>query len=198
MYTKRDIGAKIKERRLDIGLTQKELAAMINEGIEQTDAPHTQISSWENGSKTPRTEALVRLCNALDCDIDYLLGQISVPRKNISDVMTVTGLSYEAVKAITCEGHEGDKEIVIEALDFLLTSPNFENAMHELVSFRDAEREVACLEKARRPGGQHTQNANFHKLISDKRKDADICEYNLSKSFAFVIEELKRRTDEEV
>lgn len=97
MYTERYIGSRIKERRTKIGLTQKELAAKINEGIDPDDAPHTQISDWENGNKVPGTVTLTRLCNALDCDIEYLLGAIDAPHRTTHDVMAQTGLSEDAV-----------------------------------------------------------------------------------------------------
>ena len=100
MYTERYIGERVQERRLKLGLTQKELAAKINEGIGLDDSPHTQISEWENGRKIPRTEALLRLCNALDCDIDYLLGEIDVPHRSTYDVMEQTGLDQEAVECL--------------------------------------------------------------------------------------------------
>lgn len=100
MYTKSYIGRRIKERRKQLGLTQKELAAKINPGIEIEDAPHTQITNWENGVRAPETESLIRLCNALNCDIDYLLGAIDVPRRAVYDVKEQTGLSDSAVHSL--------------------------------------------------------------------------------------------------
>lgn len=100
MYTKSYIGSRIKERRKKLGLTQKELASKINEGIDPDDAPHTQITNWENGSKIPGTESLARLCNALDCDIEYLLGAIDAPHRTTHDVMEQTGLDEDAVTCL--------------------------------------------------------------------------------------------------
>ncbi len=98
MYNERykeDIHKRIKERRQALTMTQGELAEKINGGI---GGAHTQISSWENQGKIPGTDSLIKLCDALDCDIDFLLGVQDEPRKATCDVMEQTGLSSEAVE----------------------------------------------------------------------------------------------------
>lgn len=97
MYTKDNIGRRIKDRRKELKMTQTELADKINGGVMGDTAPHSQISQWEQGKKIPETDALIRLCNALECDIDYLLGAIETPRKATHDVAKQTGLKIKAV-----------------------------------------------------------------------------------------------------
>ena len=63
MYSERYIGDRIRQRRNEIGLTQKELAAKINPVTSIETAPHTQVAQWESGKKKPGTDALIRLCN---------------------------------------------------------------------------------------------------------------------------------------
>lgn len=128
MYTERYIGSRIKERRKKLGLTQKELASKINEGIDPDDAPHTQISNWENGSKIPGTEALARLCNALDCDIEYLLGAIEEERRATHDAVEYTGLSKDAIETVS-KIKEAGGVMGLEILSLLLTTPTFWNAI---------------------------------------------------------------------
>ena len=53
MYSERYIGDRIRQRRNEIGLTQKELAAKINPGTSIETAPHTQEAQWESGKKKP-------------------------------------------------------------------------------------------------------------------------------------------------
>ncbi len=82
MYSERYIGDRIRQRRNEIGLTQKELAAKINPGTSIETAPHTSSTMGKRKEK-PGTDALIRLCNALDCDMDYILGAIDVPRRAV-------------------------------------------------------------------------------------------------------------------
>lgn len=58
---------RLKEARIEKGLTQKQLA----EVIKTTD---DSIYSWEKGRSQPSIELLFKLCKALDVSADYLLG----------------------------------------------------------------------------------------------------------------------------
>ena len=61
------INENIKEARKAIGLTQKDLADMID--VSQKD-----ISRWETGARTPSVEGLIKICKALNVSADKLLG----------------------------------------------------------------------------------------------------------------------------
>lgn len=43
---------------------------------------------------------MLLLCKVLDCDTDYLLGKIDIPHKATADVMSITGLSEDAVDVL--------------------------------------------------------------------------------------------------
>lgn len=62
-----NLGERIKELRLEKGLTQPELAKIIgvSNGI---------ISIWENNVNEPKATFIKRLATALDVTSDYLLG----------------------------------------------------------------------------------------------------------------------------
>ena len=62
-----EIGKKIKELRKEIGLTQKQLAKMINKS-------ETGFASWEQGLSEPSVNDIRLLCFILDVSADYLLG----------------------------------------------------------------------------------------------------------------------------
>lgn len=66
MDRKRVIANKLKEARLNLRLTQKDLAEKINE-------QQANISKWENGNATPPTNQLRNLCFCLEVSIDELL-----------------------------------------------------------------------------------------------------------------------------
>lgn len=72
------LNARIKERRLQLGLKQNQLAKKI--GIAATN-----ISMWESGTTSPRGENLIRLANALKVSPDWILygGDVEPPNKEL-------------------------------------------------------------------------------------------------------------------
>lgn len=77
------IGDMIKERRLELGLTQLQLSQL-------TDIKSTTISNYENNISSPSDENIYRLMKALQCDANYLFEwdkqeelQLSFPEKKI-------------------------------------------------------------------------------------------------------------------
>jgi transcriptional regulator with XRE-family HTH domain len=59
----RRVGTNIRRARETKGLTQVELAAMLN------DDDQTQVSRWELGKRMPRPGSLMELSKALDCAV---------------------------------------------------------------------------------------------------------------------------------
>ena len=59
---------KIKELRVDKGLTQVELAELL--GVTQGC-----VAMWETGKAFPNSEKLPRLAEVLDCSIGELYGE---------------------------------------------------------------------------------------------------------------------------
>jgi transcriptional regulator with XRE-family HTH domain len=73
------IGARIKRRRDELGMTQQQLAAMVTERRaavgDTTTTYQGDVSHWEGDRSTPSTSALVPLAEALDVTVDWLLGR---------------------------------------------------------------------------------------------------------------------------
>lgn len=59
------IGDKIRERRLEIGLTQAQLSKL-------TSIKSTTISNYENNISSPSDENIYKLMEVLKCDANYL------------------------------------------------------------------------------------------------------------------------------
>lgn len=59
---------KIKNLRVEHGLTQKELA-------QKLDTTDKTIWAYENGKATPPLEMLLSYANLFQCSIDYLVGR---------------------------------------------------------------------------------------------------------------------------
>ncbi len=64
---KYEIRFKIKELRKEKGITQKELANLINKS-------ETGLASWEQGLSEPNVNDIRLLCMIFDVSADYLLG----------------------------------------------------------------------------------------------------------------------------
>ena len=67
------IAERVAERRKELGLSQAQLA-------ELCDTTQSAIARLEGGGRPPRIDTLLRLANALDCDLRVEL----VPRANDS------------------------------------------------------------------------------------------------------------------
>ncbi len=67
--TSNRIGLKIKERRLELGLTQPELS-------EKTGVSQAYISRLEAGRHQPTFMVMIRICSALQITVDELTGQM--------------------------------------------------------------------------------------------------------------------------
>ncbi|MDE5788966.1 MAG: helix-turn-helix domain-containing protein [Clostridia bacterium] len=64
---KYEIKNRIKELRKEKGLTQKQLAALLNKS-------ETGYASWEQGLSEPNVNDLRLLCKIFEVSADYLLG----------------------------------------------------------------------------------------------------------------------------
>jgi len=67
------IGKRIKNMRIMRGLTQFMLA-------EKCDLSFSYIGHIERGTRVMSIDTLVKIANALDCSVDYLLG-LNVPHE---------------------------------------------------------------------------------------------------------------------
>ena len=164
-----------------------------------------RLKQWEYGNNPISHEWIPAICDVLDCDTGYLFGEYEEKKREVSDICSITGLSSAAAKTIIGDKYDGFWETRIEALNFLLVSANFDNALHDIVMFKDAEKEAFSLERTREKAisslsdiSEYHPNISFLDLISKKRQAATLCEYSLSNDFTFVIQELKRIVHEEV
>lgn len=86
-------GDRLRRRRLDLGISQEELASQL-----QTVQNH--ISRLETGKVEPSTDMLERLSKALNTSVDYLMGLADSPDKiaNESELSDEEKLLLQAIR----------------------------------------------------------------------------------------------------
>ena len=84
------IGARVAERRNEMGLKQRELADMLSVKRET-------VNQWENGIRQIKGEDIARLADALGTTTDYILRGIKTENLDIS---RETGLSDKAIEIL--------------------------------------------------------------------------------------------------
>lgn len=70
--------ARIKERRIQLGMSQEELAFKV--GTTQK-----QISRYERGVNDPTGDVLAKLADALNTTTDYILGRTDSPERQVTE-----------------------------------------------------------------------------------------------------------------
>ncbi|WP_297634696.1 helix-turn-helix transcriptional regulator [uncultured Clostridium sp.] len=70
------LGERIKTRRKELGLTQKELGSKVL-------LSEFNISKYERDYSSPDLETIAKLSDALDCTLDYLHGKTNNPNSNV-------------------------------------------------------------------------------------------------------------------
>lgn len=65
---RKQVGHRIKVRRVDLDMQQKELGALVG-------VPQSQISEWEIGRRALKIEQAMELAKALKTTVGYLAGE---------------------------------------------------------------------------------------------------------------------------
>ncbi len=85
-----NFGERLKKIRKNKGFTQEELAEKV--GISRSN-----IANYENNKNMPSVDILVKLSNALDVFIDYIIGYTSIenPKKELEEYLSSLDLTKE-------------------------------------------------------------------------------------------------------
>lgn len=88
---KKTFGERVKTQRKKVGIkTQRDLAQKMNLSEET-------IKNWEQGRTVPEMTDMIKLCDLLKCDTDYLLGRIDASTHDFEFITKETGLSEAAI-----------------------------------------------------------------------------------------------------
>ena len=111
------MGEKIRALRKTQGITQGELARL--SGISQAF-----LGNIERGGRIASLETLVKICNALKTDANFLLAQELqyLPEKSLPDLLrqalelAVQAGQHAYVIGTVSEGEEGHRGVVVEGI----------------------------------------------------------------------------------
>ena len=84
------LGMKLKAIRQEKGLTQKQLADIL-------DLAPASVSAYETGGNYPSADIIIKICKYFNISADYLLGLSDKKEFNMTDL---TDEQYKAITAI--------------------------------------------------------------------------------------------------
>ena len=119
------IGAKIKELRNSYRFTQKELAELI--GVTKST-----IAAYENNSRTPSYEVLIKIATVFHVTTDTIL----LNRTN--SILEVDGLTTEQIQVVKtmidsfCKSNMLDEAFEKESFDHLMTVMKLKKAVDKM------------------------------------------------------------------
>lgn len=112
-------GARVKQLRKQRHWSQKELAAKVEIRFQL-------LNKYEGGQHIPSVELLIKLADALDTTVDYLLTGNPVEESPLANAPL-----FKRFKALEEMGEE-DKETVIKVIDAIIAKRQVENAIKPL------------------------------------------------------------------
>ena len=86
------LSKRLKELRIENGLTQRELGERVN-------VTKVSICCYENGTRVPTLDTLTKLGDTLNVDVDYLLGYDSPVKENGKN-KKITSMAKEEIEFI--------------------------------------------------------------------------------------------------
>lgn len=130
------MGVRIAKRRVSLTAERAEIlnGKQITQELlaELMGVSRETIKKWENGATSPSIENIRKLCAVLDCDYDYLFGDINTPYRVGFSLEEDTGLSPEACATIHNIKHyteaiagKSASDMLVGTLDAVLRSEDF-------------------------------------------------------------------------
>lgn len=200
---------RLKERRKAVGYTStKAFAAAYNvryknkmANIDDDSGVLGTLKHYENPNHPgiPRLDIVENICEMLDCDVDYLLGKIDLPKHSYEGMYQLFGLSKRVVDQLEYWNKNGYSD----AMNTVLGSPNFDNALREASNYmiivptaralgeRLEAKKVEIYSKPK-PEGGYPKLTTLRELARTNQIQCDIARLNLTDNLTFLVMELER------
>ena len=108
--TTNNFAERLKNLRMQRGMSQADLARIL-------DVARTTVSSYENGSRNPDRETLVRIATCFQVSLDYLLGTDTLGIDPSSEYSAVLKEIHALLNSAPIAS-EKKKEIISEMRDY--------------------------------------------------------------------------------
>lgn len=131
------------------------------------------IKNYENPNidASPKLVIVCNLCQLLDCDVSYLVGDYDERNYPTHKISEYTGLSEDAIKSIKSLKR---MSFLLNALNYFTCSPEFKQIVIDLFHFRERLKEA--VELAENP------SAEQHESI-EKLRSAQFMEFLATRNF---------------
>jgi transcriptional regulator with XRE-family HTH domain len=96
-YSQKKIAYRIKTERESLGMTKEQFALEL--GVNRNT-----ITAWERSDKDGRYPSLgdlANMCKMFNCEMEYMLGELSAKTRETTDICKETGLSGKAVEELS-------------------------------------------------------------------------------------------------
>lgn len=124
-----DFGKKLKEARKLKYKYQQEFADAIGAKVET-------VRNWEQGWILPEMGTLFKICDILDCDLDYLIGRLEYKKHDTKMISDYTGLSEDAVTALHLYKNADDRRSLWPSyLSDIINNKDFFTLMGKISEF---------------------------------------------------------------
>lgn len=200
---------RLKERRKAVGYTStKAFAAAYNvryknkmANIDDDSGVLGTLKHYENPNHPgmPRLDIVENICEMLDCDVDYLLGKIDLPKHSYEGMYQLFGLSERTVDQL----EYWNKHEYSVVVNIVLGSPNFDNALREAGNFmeiiptaRKMQNKLAQKKEEvytqPKPEGGYPNLKTMIDLTREYQTRCDIARLNLHDNLTFLVSELEK------
>ena len=128
----------------------------------------------------PPLSDFVLLCKILDCDTQYLLGEIDVPRVEEKSVMDITGLSEKSVEKLIRIKDGNCVTWWSDTLNLIIENENFIDLLHTITDYIDDDGADAQI-----------INANIAAASTKKLKNSDLLQFKAQNLLFLILHEEK-------
>lgn len=200
---------RLKGRRKAVGYTStKAFAAAYNvryknkmANIDDDSGVLGTLKHYENPNHPgmPRLDIVENICEMLDCDVDYLLGKIDLPKHSYEGMYQLFGLSERAIDQLEYWNTHGYSDI----MNTVLGSKNFDNALRaadnymELVPTARSLMELLIQKRNEiysqpKPESGYPELTNMRQLAHDYQTRCDVARLTLNDKLTFLVSELEK------
>lgn len=97
---KEDFSKGFKRARKKAGYTQQKFVDEFKNVTIET------VRNWEQGRNVPELETIYKICEFLNCDIDYLFARIDYKKHEFKYISEITGLSEKSIEMLEVLNNE--------------------------------------------------------------------------------------------